>query len=119
MSHQVTEPPAAITIRLRSETREKLTSRAGMAGVSLESFIEGIAEREAESDGSPDAVKRAVARLQSRTPEQMLADRQRILGLTPEPRPLPPGKTLFDVVEGSWPGDETEEQVRASLEKLS
>jgi len=61
----------------------------------------------------------SAARVQSRLPQQVLADRERILGLTPEPRPIPQGKTLFDVVEGAWPGDETEEQIRESLEKLS
>ena len=66
-----------------------------------------------------DAIATAVARIGSRTPEQVLADRERILGLTPAPRPIPDGKTLFDVIEATWPGDETEAQTRASLEKLS
>jgi|GEM_PF-5061767 len=119
MSHPTLEAQPVITIQLRTETRQKLRDRAVKAGMSLEMFIEGLAEREAEADGSSDAIAKAVTRIQSRTPEQVLADRERILGLTPTPRAIPEDKTLFDVVEGTWPGDETEEQIRASLEKLS
>ncbi len=34
-------------------------------------------------------------------------------------KPLPPGKTLEDMVVGKWPGDETDEQIRLALEELS
>ena len=34
-------------------------------------------------------------------------------------RPLPPGKTLDDVVRGSWPGDESDEEINRALEELS
>ncbi len=97
-------PP--IAIRLRSETELKLRERAMNFGMTLESFIEGIAEREAETNEPNEMIARAVTRIQSRTPEQLLADRDRILGLTPPPRLIPEGKTLFDVVQGTWPGDE-------------
>ena len=108
-----------LTIQLRPKTHEKLRDRAAKAGMSLEMLIAGLVEREAEIDDSLEAISKAVARIQSRSHEQMLIDRERILGLTPDPRPLPRGKTLFDVVEGTWPGDETDEQIRESLEKLS
>ena len=85
----------------------------------MESFIEGLADREAEVDESSDTIAKAVARIRNRSPEQMLADRERILGLTPPPRPIADGKTLFDVVERTWPGDETEAQIREILERLS
>ena len=32
---------------------------------------------------------------------------------------LPEGKTLEDVVVGMWPGDETDEEIFAALERLS
>ena len=83
--------------------------------MSLESYIEQLAEREVETD----SIANAVAKIQGRTPEQILADRERILGLTEAPRPIPEGQSLFDMLEGKWPSDESEEQIRTSLEKLS
>jgi len=67
----------------------------------------------------PSALDMAARRLTGRTPEQVAADRARVLALSPPPRPLPPGKTLADVVVGRWPGDETDEQIRDALERLS
>ena len=113
------EDRSPIAIRLRSETELKLRERAVNFGMTLETFIEGIAEREAETNDPTEVIARAVTRFQSRAPDQLLADRDRILGLTPPPRPIPEGKTLFDVVQGTWPGDESDEEIRAALERLS
>jgi hypothetical protein len=68
---------------------------------------------ESLSDQSP------ISKADARRHEQILIDRERILGLTPDPQPIPEGKTLFDVVEGTWPGDETDDEIREALEKLS
>ena len=67
----------------------------------------------------PSALDLAVRQLTNRTPEQIAIDRERVLALSPPPRPLPPGKTLADVVVGQWPGDETDAQIRDALERLS
>ncbi|MBP3957701.1 hypothetical protein J8F10_20820 [Gemmata sp. G18] len=45
--------------------------------------------------------------------------RRRLSAIIPPPTPIPEGKTLSDMVEGKWPGDETNEQIRAALERLS
>ena len=66
-----------------------------------------------------NTLERAVARLKSRDLVEKTALRERILHEIPAPMPLPPGKTLEDVVMGQWPGDETDEVVFAALEKLS
>lgn len=55
----------------------------------------------------------------NRTPEQKLADREVAMKYLKPARPLPPGKTLDDVVCGTWPGDETDEEVNRALEELS
>lgn len=75
-----------------------------------------------EENPEPTALQRAIAwaeSLKNRTPEQLEADRRRIDALSRPPRELPPGKTLADMVEGTWPGDETDEQIREALERLS
>ncbi|QEL15738.1 hypothetical protein [Limnoglobus roseus] len=66
-----------------------------------------------------DPLTLAIQRMNSRTPEQILADRERILAKSRPPRPLPEGKTLEDVVCGTWPGDETDEEILEMLERLS
>ena len=58
-------------------------------------------------------------RWRTRTPEQILADREDLMRTARLGRPLPPGKTILDVVVGAWPGDETDEQILEALERLS
>ncbi len=69
-------------------------------------------------DGT-DALTEAIHRLINRTPEQKLADRAKGMKSVRKGRPLPPGKTFFEVVQGTWPGDESDEQINEALEKLS
>jgi hypothetical protein len=58
--------------------------------------------------------------LQNLTPEMVAIRRARVYADAVRPgRPLPPGKTLEDVVVGQWPGDETEEEIHKALKELS
>jgi hypothetical protein len=67
----------------------------------------------------PDPIAEAMARLMNRTPEEIEADREKAFAASRPPRPLPPGKTLEDVVCGQWPGDETDDEIRDLLRKIS
>jgi predicted DNA-binding antitoxin AbrB/MazE fold protein len=69
--------------------------------------------------GENPALEREIRWLTSRTPEEIMAARERILKASPPARPLPEGKTHAEVVQALWPGDETDEQIREALEKLS
>ena len=66
-----------------------------------------------------DPLIAAVNSLANRTPEEKLADRAEAMKYLRKGRPLPEGKTLNDVVEGTWPGDETDEQIYEALKRLS
>ncbi|MBO0698864.1 MAG: hypothetical protein J2P46_10750 [Zavarzinella sp.] len=77
--------------------------------------ISDLGEPPPERNYLADALRKAV----ERTPEQMLADRADVLAGSRKAKPLPPGKTLRDVVVGQWPGDETDEQIRAALWAIS
>ncbi len=66
-----------------------------------------------------DPLIAAVNSLANRTPEEKLADRAEAMKYLRKGRPLPEGKTFFEVVEGTWPGDETDEQIYEALERLS
>jgi hypothetical protein len=96
-----------------------LRENAKRAGLSLEEYLEGLAREDAPANGHPRPLELAVRRLTSRTEEQILADRERILATARPGRPLPEGKTLEDVVAGTWPGDETDEEIHRMLEELS
>ena len=84
--------------------------------ISLLNIVRAAPEDEAED---PGALDRAVAKMMNRTPEEIEATRARLFSEMEPPRPLPPGKTLEDMISGKWPGDETDEEVLRALEKLS
>jgi|SRR5262245_15542848 len=66
-----------------------------------------------------DYLAEAIQRATSRTAAEIQAAREEIFAQSPEPTPIPPGKTLDDMVMGKWPGDESDEEIRAALEELS
>ncbi|MGH9938874.1 MAG: hypothetical protein ACREAM_21745 [Blastocatellia bacterium] len=93
-----------------------------VAGELLEEKLKetaSLALTDEDGDFDPDALERAIAQMMSRTPEEIEETRARLFQEMEPPRPLPPGKSLFDVVCGQWPGDETDEEVRAALARLS
>lgn len=108
-----------VEFRLPVATEVKLRAKAEALGVPVETYLRTLVERDTAVDARPDALAEAIQRLTSRTPAEIDVDRARILALTEEPRPLPEGKTLADVVVGQWPGDETDEEMRELLEELS
>jgi hypothetical protein len=74
----------------------------------------------ADDDETPGAaLARELHWAMNRTEADILAARERLDKASSPPRPLPPGKTLDDMVRGKWPGDETDEQIREALERLS
>lgn len=113
-----------ITIELPAEMEEQL--RAAAATQDAESVRRLLADaaaptvetllRQARED---DPLDQALAALASRTPEETARMQEEALAAVSEPRPLPPGKTLFETVGNQWPGDETDEQVAEALARLS
>jgi predicted DNA-binding antitoxin AbrB/MazE fold protein len=70
----------------------------------------------------PSALERELAwaeSLKMRTDAEIEATRRRLDALSRPPAPIPEGKTLSDMVEGTWPGDETDEQINEALKRLS
>lgn len=57
--------------------------------------------------------------LENLTEEDFAAARRELRAASRPMRPLPEGKTLSDMVCGSWPGDETDEEIDEALERLS
>jgi hypothetical protein len=70
-------------------------------------------------DDRPIPIDEAISAYLNRSPEEKAAARARVLASVQPGRPLPPGKTLRDVIVGKWPGNETDEEIAAALEELS
>ncbi len=78
-----------------------------------------VEDKTIDAPENPDALTMAVNKLVNRSEGEMLASRARVMKTVRLGRPLPEGTTLADVVEGQWPGDETDEQIFEALERLS
>ena len=74
---------------------------------------------EPEKNDASYSLDTAIAKLNSRTEEEIETARKRILAATKKPLPLPTGKPLADVIMGQWPGDETDAEINEALRKLS
>lgn len=87
--------------------------------VSLPEGCEVTVEPTVPPPAEETPLEREIRWLTSRTPEEIMKAREELLKASRPARPLPPGKTLSDMVEGKWPGDETDDQIREALERLS
>ena len=103
------------TIELTDEGEERLRAKAARTGLSVGDWLQKLADKEAGTDPADELLRAWL----NRTPEQIAAAREAVMRTVIPPRPLPPGKTLDDVVCGMWPGDETDEEIFAALERLS
>ncbi len=118
-------------VNVSPETEKQLAELAARNGEPVPDFAGSLLEEKlrevqpgeglngTDDDVDPDALERAVAQMINRTPEEIEQTRARLFQQMEPPRPLPPGQTLFDVICGKWPGDETDEEVLRALEKLS
>ena len=110
----------SVTVQLTPEIEHRLRQRASRRGETLETYLRNLAEREASGNAdTPDMLAQGVEWLTRRGPEEVQAARERILGAAPPPRDLPAGKSVVDVVEGKWPGNETDAEIRDALDRMS
>ena len=123
----------SITIELEPETEKWLNAQAEREGRKPEQIAErllrytqsgngakgtnGHAAEDEKSDSSYYEVLRA--KMMNQTIEEKKAMHEAALRHIILGRPLPPGKTLEDMIAGKWPGNETDEQINTALEDLS
>ncbi|MCX6365756.1 MAG: hypothetical protein NTX57_03495 [Armatimonadetes bacterium] len=105
----------SVTIELSAETTARLRTQAAMVGLGLDVYVAQLVER--SSEGSP--LDRALRTLMERTPDERTALRTAILAASRPAKPLLEGKTLEELVVGTWPGDESDAVVDAALKELS
>ncbi len=67
----------------------------------------------------PSRLEQEIEWLTNLSPEEKEQTRRELQAASRPPRPLPEGKSLSDMVCGTWPGDETDEEVAEALERLS
>jgi hypothetical protein len=93
-----------ITIELPSAVEEILREEAANSGQAVGEYVSGLAQEL--------LFVQAIRALSERNRSQSLEDLK--------PRiPPPPGSNGLALLIGQWPGDETDEQIHAALEKLS
>ena len=111
----------SITIELEPETEARLRERAKKNGQDVDRLAADTLKRLVadEENASYSSVTDALAALINLSPEEKAAMQEEARRHIIPGRPLPPGKTLEDMVWGKWPGDETDEEINAALEELS
>jgi hypothetical protein len=109
-----------VTVQLTPETEQQLRLKASRRGRTLETYLSQVAENEASGDTEmPDMLSQSLEWLTRRRTEEIRSARERILGASPPPRDLPAGKTVLDMMEGQWPGTETDGEIRDALGRIS
>ncbi len=113
-----------ITVTISEEMQRKLEDLAQESGLSVadcaHDMLEGNLERlHLYAWSEPSYYEETLARFTNRTPEQLAEARCRALASAPPPRPLPPGKTLADMVFGKLRDNHTDEEIIAILKEMS
>ena len=112
--------PNQVTLHLTPETERHLRLQASRRGESLETFLGHLAERQAaETEVASDMLHQGMDWLSNRGEEAVRAARKCLFESSPPPLDLPPAKTVLDMVEGKWPGGESDAEIREALERLS
>ena len=106
-----------IQIELFAAAEAKLRDRAGRLRIPLELFLQQLLERDAES--GPSTFENEIVQFVHRTPEEIEKARAEVRAASRGPLPIPSGRSFEEYVQSLWPGEESEEDVRAALEKLS
>jgi hypothetical protein len=110
----------SVIVQLAPETEQELRRQATQRGQTLEAYLHDLAEKVASGNTeAPDMLRQGLEWLTHRGPEEVRAARARILNASPPPRDLPAGQTVLDVVEGKWPGTETDAEIRDALGRMS
>jgi hypothetical protein len=110
----------SVTVQLTPETEQQLRLQASWRGQTLETYLCHLAEKQANGDAEvPGMLSQGLEWLTHRGPEEVRSARERILGATPPPRDVPAGKTVLDMMEGKWPGTETDAEILDALGRIS
>ena len=108
-----------VTIPLAPEVEARLRELADICNLTLEQYLVIVVGKDVQRHPRNPYRDDWVRRHNRRTPEEIAAARAEIDATSRPARPLPPGKTIHDMVEGTWPGDETDEQINHALRELS
>lgn len=109
-----------VMVQLSSETEQQLRLHANQRGQTLEAYLRDLAEKDAIGGTEPpDMLSQGLEWLTRRGTEEAVAARLRILGASLPPRDVPAGQTVLDVMEGKWPGTETDAEIRDALARIS
>ncbi len=117
-------------VNISSETEKALKEMASRSGQDVADYAGDIIEKQIQAqrlfsntngkdEDDPEALSLAIAKMTNRPPEAIAEAQTRAIAACKPRNEIPPGKTLFDMVAGKWPGDETDDQIKEALERLS
>lgn len=110
----------SVMVQLTPEIENRLRLQAGRRGETLETYLRYLAESAAGSQAeASDMLSQGLEWLTHRRTEEVRAARQRILATSPPPRELPASKSVLELVEGTWPGTETDAEIQDALKRIS
>lgn len=110
----------SITLELPPDVEGRLAALASDRNESVASFAARLVEEGLPGVLVPNPeLARAIARMASRTPEELEQAQQRARESLRARRLPPEGMTPLAAVVGQWPGDESDEEVYEALERLS
>lgn len=84
-----------------------------------EGRLSGGSDYRTGETGVPEMLTQEIEWMTDRSPEDVRAARERILGTSPPAREIPEGKTIVDMVVGKWPGTETNAEIQEALDRIS
>jgi hypothetical protein len=111
-----------LTIHISRETQKRLEEIAAENGQRPADYVRHLVEQSVDGpklSEEPSPLRQVVSEMTHRTPEQIAQAQARAMQTYLPRRPVPPGKTLAEIVSGQWPGQETDEQIKAALDDLS
>ena len=116
-----------MTITLDPSLEKRLRRAAVRLGQEPEQYVHAALEHairedlefddEDAEDRNPNTLDEAIERLRL-TPERRAEAIARTLATYQPRNPPPPGTSGMERVFGKWPGDETDEEIRAALEAI-
>lgn len=115
----------SMTIELSAETETAIKKLAAQNGCQPEEYAQDLITEQVEIKlaqtvvEDPEVLNRALERMKTRSPAKIAAVREKMFRFAKPPRQLPKEQSIIDAVYGKISSDETDEEVFASLQKLS
>lgn len=95
-----------ITIELPDDIAERLRQEAEACGQAVDGYVARVVQRAVAREDSDKAYEARLAKLRSITDEEAKAHVAIMMLGSPPVIPLPPGKSIWDILDEHWPRED-------------